>query len=110
GVTTAAEHLHRALAEFDALGARAAAASCRGHLRATGTPVSNPRGRPAYGRDLSPRERQVLDLVTRGHTNREIATSLYLSERTVEGHVTRLLRKLGLRNRRDLWTAAAPRP
>ena len=97
-------HLAAALTEFERLGARADAARCRGELRATGRAVSNGRGRPAYGRDLSPREHEVLELVTRGHTNREIATTLYLSERTVEGHVARVLRKLGLRNRRDLWT------
>ncbi len=97
-------HLEQALAEFDNLGARAAAATCRSHLRVMGAVVPNRRGRPAYGRTLSPREQQVLDLVTSGHTNREIAAALYLSERTVEGHVAHLLHKLGLRTRRDLWT------
>lgn len=96
--------LTQALREFDTLGARAAATTCRSRLRAIGTVVPNRRGRPAYGRTLSPREHQVLGLVTHGHTNREIAATLYLSERTVEGHVAHLLHKLGLRTRRDLWT------
>jgi DNA-binding CsgD family transcriptional regulator len=99
--------LVQALAAFERLGARADAAACRARLRMIGVAAPNGRGRPAYGRDLSPRERQVLGLVTRGRTNREIAAELYLSERTVEGHVARLLRKLGLRNRRDLWTSGS---
>jgi DNA-binding NarL/FixJ family response regulator len=51
---------------------------------------------------LSPRERQVLGLLARGHTNREIASRLSLSVKTVETHRARLGDKLGLHTRADL--------
>ena len=51
---------------------------------------------------LSPREREVVDLVVAGLTNQEIAARLYLSERTVESHVRAALMKLGCRNRAEL--------
>jgi DNA-binding NarL/FixJ family response regulator len=51
---------------------------------------------------LSPRERQVLELIARGHTNREIGARLSLSVKTVETHRARLGDKLGLHTRADL--------
>lgn len=51
---------------------------------------------------LSERELQVAELVTAGMKNREISAHLVLSQRTVENHVARILRKLGLDNRHDL--------
>lgn len=54
------------------------------------------------GPPLTPREVDVLRLVARGHTNREIAERLFLSVRTVEGHRGRLQRKLGLTRRSEL--------
>ena len=49
--------------------------------------------------DLTTREREVLQLVSEGATNREIARSLYLSEHTVNFHMKNILSKLHLRNR-----------
>ncbi|AZQ39260.1 response regulator transcription factor [Streptomyces cyaneochromogenes] len=48
---------------------------------------------------LSPRETDILRLVAHGHTNREIAARLYLSEGTVKNHVSRILKHLALRDR-----------
>lgn len=48
---------------------------------------------------LTPRERDVLDMVGLALTNREIAVRLCLSEKTVKRHVTMVMRKLGARNR-----------
>lgn len=48
---------------------------------------------------LTTREREVLCLIAAGASNREIAESLYISERTVKNHVTRILSQLNLRDR-----------
>ena len=53
---------------------------------------------------LTRRELEVADLVRDGLTNREIASRLFLSERTVEGHVAQICRKLGLRSRLQVAT------
>jgi two-component system response regulator DesR len=50
---------------------------------------------------LSEREREVLDLIAAGSTNREIASTLYLSPHTVKEHTSALYRKLGARNRAE---------
>lgn len=52
------------------------------------------------GTDLTPREMEVLRLMARWHTDREIAAMLFLSPRTVGGHVTHILAKLGVSSRR----------
>ncbi len=48
---------------------------------------------------LSPRERDILTLIGDGLTNREIGKKLYLSEKTVKNHISRLLAKLGVQRR-----------
>ena len=48
---------------------------------------------------LSPRERDVLRLIARGHSNRQIARDLAIGEQTVKTHVRSILSKLGLQNR-----------
>ncbi|MBV9174013.1 MAG: response regulator transcription factor [Chloroflexi bacterium] len=48
---------------------------------------------------MSPREREVVELITEGCTNREIAERLVISERTAENHVRRVLNRLGLQSR-----------
>jgi two-component system, NarL family, response regulator NreC len=62
--------------------------------------------RPGPALALSPRERQVLELLAHGHTNREIAARLALSVKTVETHRSRLSEKLQARKRADLVRVA----
>jgi two-component system, NarL family, response regulator NreC len=58
---------------------------------------------------LTPREREVLHLAARGLTNREIATALFISPRTVETRRANLMRKLNLRTQADLIRFALQR-
>jgi DNA-binding NarL/FixJ family response regulator len=57
------------------------------------------------GDDLTPREREVLDLVANGASNRQIAETLFVSERTARTHVSAILTKLDLvsRTQAALW-------
>ena len=71
-------------------------------LRQSGVRVGRggPRAPGGEGLDsLSPREREVARLVAEGLTNREIGARLYLSEKTIETHLTRVFAKLGVRSR-----------
>lgn len=97
--------LTEAATVFERLGASWDVARCRHLLRSLGSPLSHRRGRRGYGGQLSPRERDVVRLVRTGLTNREVAEALFLSTRTVEAHVARALRKLGLPSRRALATS-----
>lgn len=65
-----------------------------------GMTVFAPRSEPAPAH-LSPREREVLSLIARGATNKEIAKDLYLSPHTVKDHTSSLYRKLEVRNRAE---------
>jgi DNA-binding NarL/FixJ family response regulator len=60
------------------------------------------------GPSLSAREKKVAELVADGLTNRQIAAALYLSQRTVESHVSSILRKLGCSRRATVasWVTA----
>jgi RNA polymerase sigma factor (sigma-70 family) len=62
----------------------------------------NSQALPETFAQLTPREREVLQLVALGLTNRDIAQQLYISEGTVKTHVTHLLTRLNLRNRAQL--------
>jgi DNA-binding NarL/FixJ family response regulator len=56
---------------------------------------------------LTPREQEVLQLIAKGCSNREIAEQLYISERTVKNHVNSLLRRLDLRDRTQVAILAS---
>ena len=58
---------------------------------------------------LSAREREVLQLIARGYTYRETAEELFISIKTVESHVSAVLRKLQLSNRNELTRWAVER-
>ncbi|NKY15246.1 helix-turn-helix transcriptional regulator [Streptomyces somaliensis DSM 40738] len=99
----AVAELRECTERFSDLGAVWDAARCRAVLRAY-QPVKDKRrpGRPSQADQLSPREREVAELAASGLTNREIATTLHLSPRTVEQHIARAMRKTGALSRQDL--------
>ncbi|MEU0955767.1 LuxR C-terminal-related transcriptional regulator [Streptomyces niveus] len=102
-VDAVVDDLTRRVAELTDLGAVWDAARVRATLRAY-RPAARRRspGRPAYAERMSPREGEVAELAATGLTNREIAATLYLSPRTVEQHVARAMRKLGIASRQGL--------
>ena len=93
-------HLDLALRTFTELGALSWAASAQRELAAT---QGRRRGRGAEALDrLTDHERRVASLVQRGARNREIAHALFVSERTVEYHLTNIYDKLKVRSRTEL--------
>ena len=100
------EHGSRLLVEamdaFRALGATWDAARVRHLLREHGVIPPHRRGRRSYRDELSPREAEVAALASEGLSNREIALTLFLSQKTVEGHLRSTMRKLGVASRTEL--------
>jgi DNA-binding NarL/FixJ family response regulator len=62
-------------------------------------PIAPWQSRSEVVSELTRREYEVLQLMTKGATNREIATTIFLSEETVKSHVKRILQKFGVANR-----------
>jgi DNA-binding CsgD family transcriptional regulator/tetratricopeptide (TPR) repeat protein len=96
--------LRLALATFRRLGAVPMARRVAGTLRSLGVRVApdavgSPAAAPRHPSGLSDRELEVLKLVTAGFTNPQIATSLYISRKTAEHHVSSILMKLGATTR-----------
>ena len=58
---------------------------------------------------LSAREREIAELLAEGLTNQQIGARLFLSEKTIETHLTRVFQKLGLRSRAQV-AARVTRP
>ncbi|WP_328923303.1 AAA family ATPase [Streptomyces sp. NBC_00190] len=100
--TDARSHLRTALETFEKLGAQPWTSRARTELQASGETV-DPDSRPnaLLGR-LSPQEREVVRLAATGATNRQIATQLFLSPRTVGHHLYRAFPKLGITTRTEL--------
>jgi DNA-binding CsgD family transcriptional regulator len=93
-----------AMEAFGALGAGPGADRARSVLRRLGVRTS---GGPAVKAGLSRREEEVARLVGLGLSNDQIATRLFLSPRTVEHHVTSILRKLPASGRAEIAVYAA---
>ena len=93
-----------ALAAFQALGASRAMDAAAAVLRELGGGTA-PRAR-AHG-ELTAREQEVLGLIGLGMSNGRIAQTLYISEKTAGHHVSRILSKLGVRNRAQAAAHAA---
>jgi DNA-binding NarL/FixJ family response regulator len=118
----AVESLERALAGYSEAGARRGHDEAARELRALGQRVRRrPRSADVVAApvvldsasgalaELSPREREVATLIASGSKNREIATELFLSERTVESHVRNIFAKLGVSSRAAIAGAVAGR-
>jgi DNA-binding NarL/FixJ family response regulator len=91
----AREALEQALATFDELGARLWAERAHAELRRVS-------GRRPADEELTETERRVAELAAHGRTNKEIAAELFMGVSTVESHLSRVYRKLGIRSRSGL--------
>jgi DNA-binding CsgD family transcriptional regulator len=91
---TARTALGQALSIFEQLGTPLWAAKAGRELSKVATPV------PANG--LTCTERRVAALVARGHTNREVAMAMFVTENTVQTHLRHIFQKLGVRSRTEL--------
>jgi DNA-binding CsgD family transcriptional regulator len=98
------DEVRAAIMDLDLMGASRAADRARALARKLGM---RPGRRHTHAGALTGREQEIAQLVAIGHTNAEIATSLYLSPRTVERHISNILTKLGYRSRIQIATDAA---
>ncbi len=98
GQPNAADVAGRAFAELDSLGAVREADEAAALLRGLGVKT---RSGPRAAGLLTRREGEVLRLLSEGLTNADIAERLYISPKTVEHHVARIYRKLGVRTRSE---------
>ena len=94
-------HLRAAVEGFDLIGAAPWAARARTELRATGE-TARQRDVSTTGQ-LTPQEKQIVQRVANGLSNREIGAQLFLSARTVEYHLRKVFHKLGLTSRTELF-------
>lgn len=97
--TDARTHLEAALDGFEALGAEPWSQRASSELAATGKRRPPHGGRPV---ELTPQEAQVAQAVASGLSNPEVAAALFVSRKTVEAHLSRVYRKLGVRSRTEL--------
>ncbi|MEV6692178.1 LuxR C-terminal-related transcriptional regulator [Micromonospora sp. NPDC051196] len=99
----ARDHLHRARQTFVLLGADVWARQTTVELRAAGESVGTP-DRQAV-RLLTGQQLRIAQLVAAGATNREVATQMFLSTRTIDHHLRNIYHRLGIRSRTELARA-----
>lgn len=110
GHADAPDLLRAALHHAVAMGFEPVAARVRRSLRLTGEPVARHSRGSRGSLPLTDREREVLDLVGRGLTNREIARQMGLGRPTVAQALSRAMARLGVDSRAQAVTAAGARP
>jgi DNA-binding CsgD family transcriptional regulator len=103
----ASEYVRRALSVFEQLGARLYSDQAAALLRELGV---GSRPGPRVSGKLTRREGEVLDLLSHGLSNPEMGRRLFISPKTVEHHVSRILSKLGLRTRAEAMAWALRNP
>jgi DNA-binding CsgD family transcriptional regulator len=96
----AREHLKIAYERFSEFRMEAFALRAQSELRATGERVRRISVNTRY--DLTPQEQRISELAAQGATNKEIASQLYISAATVEYHLHKVFRKLGVTSRTQL--------
>jgi DNA-binding CsgD family transcriptional regulator len=94
--------LRKAHEAFATMGAANFAERARTELLATGEHVNRPAAEA--GSDLTPQELKIAQLASRGETNPEIAAQMFISTSTVDYHLRKIYRKLGITSRRQLMT------
>lgn len=95
---------------YDALGARAYVQRCDRELRAGGVRNGARAERTTAPEALTPQEELVAELVSRGMSNKEVASELFISAKTVQYHLTRVYAKIGVRTRGELSARRAGAP
>ncbi|MDW5594797.1 BREX system ATP-binding domain-containing protein [Conexibacter stalactiti] len=103
--------LHRVVADAAAAGAMRLHDAAARELRRLGARVSAEARRATDGaagsgagriESLTPREREIAELVAQGQANKQVAATLFLSEKTIEHHLSRVYAKVGVRSRTEL--------
>jgi DNA-binding NarL/FixJ family response regulator len=91
----ARDSLQQALETFERLGSRLWSGRARAELASIS-------GRAPSAGGLTPTERRIAELVAEGSATKEVASMLFVSPGTVEGHLSRIYTKLGVRSRTEL--------
>ena len=109
---SAIRQVHEGYAVFSPKLAGFVLSTFQGQTQATQQGFPNGNGDAAHDEELdmlSSREQEVMRLIARGYTYKEVAAELFISVKTVETHVSNVLRKLQLSNRTELTLWAADR-
>jgi DNA-binding CsgD family transcriptional regulator len=103
----ARDHLQAALDLFTSMGAIPFARRARSELRAAG---ASPAARQTPNSSLTARESQIASMAAAGYANQEIADRLFITTHTVEYHLKKVFRKLGIASRRQLRDKVSREP